>query len=66
MRKLWYRFDCWLCKDIIQEELTKYNVQSHREGYKAGFKDGYKAGFKDGYQAAHNLFCRRCSKPTGI
>ena len=58
MRKLWHRFDCWLCKDIIQEELTKYNVQSHREGYKAGFKDGY--------QAAHNLFCRRCSKPTGI
>jgi flagellar biosynthesis/type III secretory pathway protein FliH len=63
MRKLWYRFDCWLCKDIIQEELTSalhpdfgWIWNEDQQGgilIKQARAEGYQAGFKEGYKMSY-------------
>lgn len=64
MRKLWHQFDLWLCKDIVQDELTNaihpdfgWIWQEGENGYKyieQSRREGYQVGFKDGYKLAHD------------
>ena len=67
LRQLWYRFDLWLCHDIIEEELTNalhpefgYIWEDDQQGGIA-IVQARKEGFIEGYKIAHDTFCIHCN-----